>query len=490
MLQAAQAPPSTAAVPPDDPVRQAVFAVQAAQRQWGAVDVRRRLAAVAACRRALVASPREWAEEITTPGVRSAADSLAAEVLPTADACRFLERNAQRLLRERRAAGRDRPIWGRGLRVRVRREPLGVVLVIGAGNYPLFLSGVQTLQAAAAGNGVLIKPAPGASAPMRRLAGALESGGMPAGLVQVLDESPKAATRALELGVGKVVLTGSAATGRKVMAKAAQTLTPCTMELSGCDAVFVLPGADLDRVAAAIAFGLRLNGGATCIGPKRLYVPESLRFDLMERIALRTRAIPPTVIPPQVAAQAERLVTDAISGGAEPLFSPSFQADRFAPILLDAPPPDAELLRADLFAPVISLIPIRDADEALELNRLCPYGLGASVFGPADAAEAFANRVEAGCVTVNDLVAPTADPRVPFGGWNESGFGVTRGAEGLLEMTRPKAVVSQRAGWLPHLDPPREKLDQLVVGLLRMSHGRGLTEKWRGLRDVIAGSKK
>ncbi|MEM6654863.1 MAG: aldehyde dehydrogenase family protein, partial [Planctomycetota bacterium] len=100
------------------------------------------------------------------------------------------------------------------------------------------------------------------------------------------------------------------------------------------------------------------------------------------------------------------------------------------------------------------------------------------------------DRVEAGCVTVNDLVAPTADPRAPFSGWNSSGFGVTRGAEGLLEMTRLKAVVSQTAGWLPHLDPPRPGLDRLVIGLLRMSHGRSLGERWRGLRDVIAAGRE
>ncbi|MEM6799248.1 MAG: aldehyde dehydrogenase family protein [Planctomycetota bacterium] len=475
----------------NDSVADAVSTARQAQSAWRETSVRERLAFVQAVRRALVASPRVWAEEITHAGVRSIADSLAAEVLPTADACRFLERNAVKILRERSAPRRDRPIWGRSLTVRVRREPIGVVLVIGAGNYPLFLAGVQTLQALTAGNAVLIKPSPGGSAPMRRLVQTLEQAGLPAGLVQVLDESPATAERAIELGVGRVVLTGSAATGRKVMAKAAETLTPCTMELSGCDAVFVLPGADLDRVAAALTFGLRLNGGATCIGPRRVFVTNGQADALIQRLRASLPTIQPTIVPASVAHHTEQLIGEALDAGAKPIggLSTAIDANAFSPVVLEVPDVELRLLKADLFAPVMSVVLMANADEALRLSRQCPYALGAGVFGPAGEAEAFADRVEAGCVTVNDLVAPTADPRVPFGGWNQSGYGVTRGAEGLLEMTRPKAVVSQRAGWLPHLDPPRNGLDRLIVGLLRMAHGSGLAERWRGLRDVVAGAR-
>ncbi|MEM1303904.1 MAG: aldehyde dehydrogenase family protein, partial [Planctomycetota bacterium] len=342
---------------------------------------------------------------------------------------------------------------------------------------------------------VLIKPAPGCSATMRRLAAVLQDSGVPDGLVTVLDESPDAARQAMSDGVDRVVLTGSATTGRAVLRQAAETITPCTVELSGCDAVFVLPGADRDRVAAAVAFGLRLNGSCTCLGPRRIFVTPHDAEPLKQELREHAAAIPPTVLPQPVAELAERLVTEATDAGAKPLTQPNFDADAFAPAVLDATELgdaacDLPLLQADLFAPVVSIVAVRDAEHALELSRRCPYALGASVFGPPGAAEAVADRVEAGCVTVNDLVAPTADPRAPFGGWNTSGFGVTRGAEGLLEMTRLKTVVSQTAGWLPHLDPPRPGLDRLVIGLLRMSHGRSLGERWRGLRDVIAAGRE
>ncbi|MEM6654902.1 MAG: aldehyde dehydrogenase family protein [Planctomycetota bacterium] len=483
------------ATPPKTRDAATIADARTAQTRWAAVAVRDRVDAVRAVRRSLVDEARDWADEITTPGRRNLADSLAAEVLPTADACRFLERNAAKILRETRPPRRDRPLWGRGLQVRLRREPSGVVLVIGAWNYPLILPGVQTLQALAAGNAVLIKPAPGCSGTMRRLAAVLQDSGVPDGLVTVLDESPGAARQAMSDGVDRVVLTGSATTGRAVLRQAAETITPCTVELSGCDAVFVLPGADRDRVAAAVAFGLRLNGSCTCLGPRRIFVTPHDAEPLKQKLREHAAAIPPTVLPQPVAELAERLVTEATDAGAKPLTQPNFDADAFAPAVLDATELgdaacDLPLLQADLFAPVVSIVAVRDAEHALELSRRCPYALGASVFGPPGAAEAVADRVEAGCVTVNDLVAPTADPRAPFGGWNSSGFGVTRGAEGLLEMTRLKAVVSQTAGWLPHLDPPRPGLDRLVIGLLRLSHGRSLGERWRGLRDVIAAGRE
>jgi len=473
-------------------VAEALAEALRAQQQWRQTSVQQRLGVVQQISDNLVRIPRAWADEITIAGRRTLADSLAAEVLPLADACRFLQRNAPKLLRDSRPARRDRPLWGRGLRVRIRREPRGVVLIIGAWNYPLFLAGVQTLQAIVAGNAVLIKPSPRCSAPMRRLAQVLQEGGTPSGLVQVLDESPAAAQQAISQGVEHVVLTGSAATGRKVLAAAAEQITPCTMELSGCDAVFVLPGADIQRVARCVAFGLRLNGSATCIGPRRLFVSKDQQSVLERAVQQQLRAIPPTQLPSAIVDQTQKLVEQALAAGATAVDQrvPEFDPQQLAPILLRAPSVDLPLLRADLFAPVITIIGVSNPDEALQLSRKCPYALGASVFGPRIEAEQFADRVEAGSVTVNDLVAPTADPRAPFGGWNQSGFGVTRGAEGLLEMTRSKTIVTQSSRWLPHLDPPHAGLDRLVIGLLRLAHGSNWKQRLSGLRDVISAARK
>src|SRR5690606_29010790 len=127
-------------------------------------------------------------------------------------------------------------------------------------------------QALAAGNAVIVKPAEGCEPLLRRFAACVFSAGVPAQLLQILDSSVAAGQAAMEAGVDKVFLTGSAATGRAVLAQLSQRLTPATMELSGCDAVFVTDRADLTRVARCLAYALRLNGGATCIAPRRVFV--------------------------------------------------------------------------------------------------------------------------------------------------------------------------------------------------------------------------
>ncbi len=174
---------------------------------------------------------------------RSVADTLVSEVLPLAEACRFLEREARWILAPQRLSTHARPFWLRRVTAETRREPLGVVLIIAPANYPLFLPGVQALQALAAGNAVLWKPAAGGMAAAEALRDVLVGCGLDPALLQLLDESPQAAADAIAAGVDKVFLTGSAATGTAVLSQLAAHRTPAVMELSGCDAVFVLPGA-------------------------------------------------------------------------------------------------------------------------------------------------------------------------------------------------------------------------------------------------------
>jgi len=174
-----------------------------------------------------------------------------------------------------------------------------VVLILGPGNYPLFLPGAQALQGLAAGNAVCVKPAPGASAPMLALADLLRRAGLPQDVLHVLDEASGPA--AVASGADFIVLTGGAETGRRVLHAAAETVTPAAMELSGVDAVFVLEGADLALVAAALAYGLRLNGGQTCIAPRRVFVPEQAAAELLSR--LLAQLPPPAPVPEPVAAR-------------------------------------------------------------------------------------------------------------------------------------------------------------------------------------------
>ncbi|MEQ8847943.1 aldehyde dehydrogenase family protein [Botrimarina sp.] len=471
---------------------EAVAAARAAQGDWEHTPISERLRPIAAVRRALGADPRAWADEIQTPYDRTPAESLAAECLPTADASRWLQRHAARLLRTRRSGG-----WLQGVSLRVVRKPHGVVLVIGAGNYPLFLLAVPALQALAAGNAALLKPPPGCEALARRLHASLVAGGLDPALAPVLGETAEAAQDAIDAGVDHVVATGSSATGRAVARSAADKLTPCTLECSGSDAVVVLPGADPERVARCVAWGLTLNAGATCIGPRRLIAVAIGEHG--DRVIDRLPKAACFDVPEAVAESVRRTVGTEIDAGARIAWPEGFDraaldaacdARRLPPIVLTPALEPTAVGQADLFAPVLTLDIARDADHAVTLANASRYALGASVFGPAREAERVARRLRAGSVTVNDLIAPTADPDAPFGGAGESGYGVTRGAEGLLAMTRPQAIARRRGRLLLHADPPTPALDDIVVGLIQSQHAGGWSARGAGLVGFLRAAKR
>jgi acyl-CoA reductase-like NAD-dependent aldehyde dehydrogenase len=277
-----------------------------------------------------------------------------------------------------------------------------------------------------------------------------------------------------------------------VLADLAPRLIPATMELSGCDALFVLPDAgpgDLDRAARAIAFGLRLNGGATCIAPRRVFVPRRLTTALETRLEEAVAGLPPVDLLPEVVQRAWALITEALEGGARRVtggFTPRTQGiGSLRPLVLAEARPDLRLLREDLFAPVVSLVPYGSLDDALAGAALCPYALGASIFGPEAEARALASRVRAGVVVINDVIVPTADPRLPFGGRGESGFGITRGPEGLLEMTALQAVAVRQGRFLPHLDEPQPGDDRFFRAYLATAHAGGLRPRLRGFIELL-----
>jgi delta 1-pyrroline-5-carboxylate dehydrogenase len=129
------------------------------------------------------------------------------------------------------------------------------------------------------------------------------------------------------------------------------------------------------------------------------------------------------------------------------------------------------LLREDVFAPWLAFVPVADMAEAIAAQSLCPYALGASIFGPGIEARALAARLRVGSICINDLIVPTADPRLPFGGRGLSGFGVTRGAEGLLDMTVLKTVSLRRGRFMPHLAAARPTDADRYARLIALLYG-------------------
>ncbi|MBA3960752.1 MAG: aldehyde dehydrogenase family protein [Chthoniobacterales bacterium] len=397
-----------------------IAAARQAQRKWEAEPLRRRLEVVRRLRLAIAVEATALARLAAAPNDRPVAEKLVSEVIPLLDACRFLEKNASWILREKRHGARGRPLWLRGSSFVVRRKPFGVVLVVGPGNYPLFLPAVQLLQALVAGNAVLVKPAENCSASLGWLRAHMS---IAPNLVQLLPEPPESARAAVRAGVDKVVFTGSSENGRSLLAIMAERNTPGVFELSGADSVFVRQDADLLRAAKAIDFGRRLNAGNTCMAPQFVFA----HANVVKRLR--------------------------------------------------------EMLEADIEVRSFS----SDA-EALESARAAEFGLGASIFSADEmAARAFAQQLPTGFVTINDMIVATADPRFPFGGVRASGFGTTRGAEGLLEMTYPHVVATRRGRSLPHLGKSHPADAALFAAYIRNAYGR---RSWSSARELIRVARK
>jgi acyl-CoA reductase-like NAD-dependent aldehyde dehydrogenase len=436
----------------------------------------------------------EFTAAISPALARNKSDTLLAELLPLLDACKFLEREAQRLLRPRKLGLSGRPLWLGGLCAEVHREPLGHVLVIGPANFPLFVPGVQVLQALAAGNTVTWKPGNGGAAVAELVAQSLRAAGLPEAALTVTGESIDAARSALAARPDKVVFTGSSDNGRAVLATLAASATPAVMELSGADAIVVMPTADLSAVAKAVAFGLRLNGGAVCMSPRRLFATRATLTALRPLLETELDKVPAAPLELHTAERLRSMLDEAVAAGAA--VRGELRPGAQKPLLVDAANARMSIARSDIFAPVISLLEVQSMLHVPDLYAHCDYALTVAIFcarGDEPKARTLARMLKAGTVLVNDVIAPTVDPRIPFGGRGASGYGVTRGAEGLLEMTAVKTLLVRRGQskiYMRHLEPTRDADVPLFAAMIAATHGGGLKRRWAALQQVVQSSRR
>lgn len=466
-------------------------ATRAAQANWLSVTLPARLKIVRRFRQLLAAQADQLTNSANPEGRRPVSEPLAAEILPLAEAARFLEREAAAILDPRKVGVRGRPLWLAGVKSDIHREPFGLVLVMAPSNYPAFLPGVQVLQALVAGNAVWFKPGVGGTSAAIEFARLLHDAGLPENLLRVLPEATEAAQSALAAGVDKVFFTGSARVGAQILSQIALRAIPATMELSGCDAVIVRVDADLDLAVRALAFGLRLNSGKTCIAPRRVLVARSVATEFEGRLARAMTGLETAPFSPEQRQRLAPLSLDALANGAHLLAGEVVDGGQVTgPLVLAGVARDSRLLQEDFFGPLLLVLTVSDDEEAIRLANDNPYALGASIFTRDEAAAlALARRIEAGIVLINDLIAPTADARLPFGGRKLSGFGVTRGREGLLAMTTQKVVTVNRSRQRRHFAPPQARDAQIFRAYLQLTHG-GWKQRLAGLVQLLRAFRK
>jgi acyl-CoA reductase-like NAD-dependent aldehyde dehydrogenase len=329
--------------------------------------------------------------------------------------------------------------------------PLGVVGVIGPWNYPVFTPMGSIAYALAAGNTVVFKPSELTPGVGHALATMLAEAVPEHTLIEVvtgLGETGAALCRTP--GVGKIAFTGSTATGKRVMAACAETLTPVLIECGGKDALIVAADADLEAAADATVWGGMSNAGQTCVGVERVYAVESVAEEFTAKVVEKARAVRTgtEIGPMTMSSQTEvvrRHVADALARGGRAVVggAGSVKPPFVEPVVIVDVPEDSSAVTEETFGPLIVINRVPDVDEAVRRANGTGYGLGATVFSAKDG-DAIAARLRCGMVAVNGVISFAGIPALPFGGVGDSGFGRIHGEDGLREFTRPQAVARQR----------------------------------------------
>ncbi|MET7401326.1 aldehyde dehydrogenase family protein [Dactylosporangium sp. NPDC005572] len=475
----------TAEVAVEPTVADAVERARAAAGWWAGLGWDGRRRALLAWKRTLAARIDELADRIRAETGKPHGDAVL-EVMLAVEHLDWAARNARRVLRRRKVPS---GLLAANHAASVGYEPLGVIGVIGPWNYPVYTPLGSISYALAAGNAVVFKPSEHTPGVGRWLAAAWaeavpqEHG--PA-VFQAVTGGGEVGAALCRAGVDKLAFTGSAATGRKVMAACAGTLTPVVVEAGGKDALIVAADADLDAAARAAAFGGFGNAGQTCAGVERVYVERPAYEPFLAKLGELARETRPGEEPdarygrmttPTQAAIVAAHIDDAIAkGGRAVVGGPGSVRPPFVdPVVLAEVPEDSLAVTEETFGPTVVVNPVRDLDEAVERANASRYGLAASVFtGSRRTAADLAGRLRAGAVSVNAVLGFAAVPALPFGGVGDSGFGRIHGADGLREFSRPKSVTRQRFTApidLLRLDRSPAAL-QRAAKLFRLRHAR------------------
>ncbi len=372
-------------------------------------------------------------------------ETITAEILPLVASCRWHERNARRVLRTRRLKGR--PIWMLGQQHRIQQAPLGTIGIIATWNYPIQLLGIQLVQAAVAGNDIVVKPSEHAPETQALLLELAHKAGLDRSSLRILPATREAGAEMIEHeALDHLVFTGSTTVGRLVAQACAARLLPSTLELSGRDSALVLADADARLAAGSIWTAVSSNAGQTCMAPRRVLVHKD-----------RYQAFCDALIPLAEAGQARRLtlpedgvrlqaqIHQAIQQGgrAIPESCEASDTSDFLPrVVLDCPT-DVELMAGDHFGPVVAVTCCDTLEAILACHHTIGQYLATSVWTrDSRRARAMAADLRSATITINDILVPTAHPAASISGHGPSGWGTSRGADGLRAMSKPLHVTT------------------------------------------------
>lgn len=435
----------------DAGLEERLAAAQAAFRAFRRASLETRAAAMSRLAELLERRKQEHARTMTLEMGKPFRAALQ-EVEKCALGCRYYSENAARFLA-------DEPISTEAAASFVRCEPLGPILAVMPWNFPFWQVFRFAAPSLMAGNVVLLKHASNVPQCALAIEEVVRQAGFPNDVFQALLIGSDRIDRLIQdPRIAAVTLTGSVPAGRAVASAAGRQIKKTVLELGGSDPFIVMPSADLDRAAAAAVQARVINNGQSCIAAKRFIIHQSIAPEFEKRFLERMAALKTgdpmaesTDVGPlatdEVCISLEKQVRETVRLGARVLLggkrldSPGWF---FAPTVLSEIPPGSPADQEELFGPVASLFRPQDADQAIAIANRTTFGLGAAAWtaDPAEQAR-FIDELEAGAVFINGMVA--SDPRLPFGGIKNSGYGRELSREGIREFVNLKTIVLRQA---------------------------------------------
>src|SRR5436190_1977604 len=455
---------------------------RAAQPAWAEMGFEARAKVFYRARKWLVDNRERVARTIVEETGKTREDAMLAEVLFIADSFGYWAKSAPKHLKDEKVRSHSPFMLGRKLMIRY--QPRGVIGVIGPWNYPLTNCFGDGIAALAAGNAVVFKPSEITPMSTMLMQECMREAGLPDGVMQVATGRGASGAALIE-HVDYVMFTGSVATGKKVAAEAAKSLTPHSLELGGKDPMIVLQDADLERAANGAVFWSMANGGQICQAVERVYVEEPIYDEFVSKVVEKTRALRQGVpgAPGSVDVGAvtfenqidimEDHMKDAVDKGAKVLVGGKRREGTgrfFEPTVVVDVNHDMKLMQDETFGPILPVMKVHDEAEALRLANDSRYGLNSSVWTKdLQKGERIASQVQAGSTCVNDAVANYGAQELPFGGVKESGIGVRHSAAGIRKYCQAHAIMVARfvmkreMYWFPFTNRNAKLLERLMV---------------------------
>ncbi len=402
----------------------------------------------------------ETALLISNESGKPIAEALSMEIAPVLDLMQYFAKKAERLLKPRKINIGLYGLLGRASKIVY--QPLGVVGIIPAWNYPFSIPLGETAMALMAGNTVVLKPSELTPFIGLKIGEIFKKAGIPKNVVQIITGAGETGAALVEAAPDKIMFTGSVATGKRIADSAAKNLTSVVLELGGKDAMVVFADANLELAADGAVWGAFCNSGQSCSSVERLYVEESAAAELTRKIVEKTKKLKQGAGDDQandIGAMSSKKQLEIVKDHVE-----SFQKDGakiltggksndlfFEPTVISGATNSMRAMREETFGPTLPIATFKTEAEAVKLANDSEFGLTASVWTrDLKKGKRVAERIEAGTVCVNEVLYTHGIGQTPWGGFKNSGRGRTHGAEGLLELVQPQHIHVNRLAILPN----------------------------------------